>query len=264
MTLSRLTACALATLCIGSVQSHAQDVADWSGFYASVFGGYALDTEASSGTTLGPSDLPLGGAASVTIERSSGRINGPFGGIAGGYNYQHDRLVMGIEASAGLGGFGKANAYGVQLEYINGANTANIVSDQRSAFDINWYTSLQGRLGLAHEKWLFFLKGGAVVADISVAGTAQFTSVDPAGIVLGNVSDVGTSAFSQVLVGPAFGFGTEVMMAENVSISAEYSYVGLPDVTAPATGIYGPMLGTVATTFSGGMHQLKAGVSYHF
>lgn len=240
----------------------AQEVLDWSGFYASVYGGYAIDTEASTSTVNGPF---VSGMLSGTESTSTGRVSGLFGGIAGGYNYQHDRMVMGIEGSAGLGDFGKSNGRAFDLSLFDGVNTATLVLDQRAALDINWYTSLQGKLGFAHENWLFFLKGGAVVADASVAAASQLTMRDPGGIVLGDIDDSGSSTFSQILVGPAFGFGAEVMVADHISVSAEYSYFGLPDVNAPAAvGMAGGLLGMVSTNFTGGMHQLKAGVSYHF
>lgn len=246
----------------------AQSAVDWSGFYASVFGGYALDREAATGSSTGPGSLDLGGAVFTgTMSEADDRISGLFGGIAGGYNYQHDRLVFGIEASAGLGGFSKSSESTMDLSFVQGADTAEVYFDQRSVFDINWYTSLQGKVGLAHENWLFFLKGGAVLADASVTGTSQLTVSDPAGIAVGgNIDLPGASHVSQIVMGPAFGFGAEVMLADNVSASAEYSYVGLPQVTAPApAGMFGGLFGAGGSpAFSAGMHQVKAGVSYHF
>ena len=245
----------------------AQDVVDWSGFYASVFGGYAVDREAAESSSVGPASLDaLGIILNGSQSNSSGRINGLFGGVAGGYNYQHDRLVMGVEASGGLGNFSKTDNFNVDLSADLGGNLIDVYFDQTSVYDINWYTSLQGKLGLAHENWLFFLKGGAVIADVSVASTLDLLVEDPGGVLGGGpvpLAVPGNSTFSQVVVGPAFGFGAEVMMAENISLSAEYSYVGLPNVTAPAPGgILGGLLGD--TTFTGGNHQIKAGVSYHF
>lgn len=262
-----LTATIIAGLLTGGAQ--AQDALDWTGFYAGVFGGYALDSNPASGSSIGPASLDFGGGDVLTgsFAQSSERTDGLFGGAAVGYNYQHNALVLGVEASAGLGDLGKSNSSNLSLSFDDGVNTANIDSRENSVFDINWYTSLQARIGLAHENWLFFLKGGIVVADASVASTSRLTLADPGGVIgLPNLDLPGASNYSEVLMGPAFGFGAEVMIAQNISLAAEYSYLGLPDVEAPAAGIgLGGLLGgSSGTTFVGGIHQIKAGVNYHF
>lgn len=259
---------AIAGVVLGGGQASAQEAVDWTGFYAGVFGGYALDGNAASGTSTGPATFDLGGTMlSGSLSNSTGRTNGIFGGAAAGYNYQHNALVLGIEASAGLGSLGKSTSSNLAVSVTQAGNTADLKSTEDSVFDINWYTSLQGRVGIAHENWLFFLKGGVVIADASVASTSRVTLDDPAGVFgIGAIDLPGSSFHNEVLVGPAFGLGAEVMVAENVSLSAEYSYVGLPDVTAPPAGLFGGFLGLGGgpTTFPGGTHQLKAGVSYHF
>lgn len=253
-------------------QAQAQEPLDWTGFYAGVFGGYALDSNAASGSSIGPVSLDIGGdVLAGSLGQSTGRTDGLFGGATVGFNYQHNALVIGVEGSAGIGDLGKSNSSDLHLTFDDGVNVANIDSTDSSVFDINWYTSLQGRLGLAHENWLFFLKGGIVVADASVASTSRLTLADPGGAIgFPNIDLPGASSYSEVLVGPAFAFGAEVMVAQNISLSAEYSYVGLPDVEAPAAGLglgLGGLLGGGGgggTTFAGGIHQVKAGVNYHF
>lgn len=59
------------------------------------------------------------------------------------------------------------------------------------------------------------------------------------------------------------------MLTSNISLGAEYSYVGLPDVTIPqASGIGGDLLGIgggsdpIEVTSS--IHVLKGTLKYHF
>lgn len=248
-----------------SLPAQGQEITDWSGFYAGIFGGYALDREASSGSTIGPAVLDLGGdILSGNLVTGNGRINGVFGGAAAGYTYQHDQLVMGLELGAGLGDFGKANSTIAALSIDDGANIATIDYSDVTQFNVNWYSTLQGRLGYAQDNWMVYLKGGAAIADASATNTSRIVLSDPGGILgLPDLDLPSSGSSSQVLVGPAFGFGIEAMMTDTVSVSAEYSYIGLPSMTAPGS-LLGGLLGGGGSAFKAEMHQIKAGVNYHF
>ncbi|WP_046140823.1 outer membrane protein [Devosia epidermidihirudinis] len=245
----------------------AQENTDWSGFYAGIFGGYGLDSDGSSGSSIGPASITIGGTAlDGSLASSTGRIDGVFGGATAGYNYQHNNLVFGVEGNVGLGQLGKTNSSDLSASFTDAGNTVSLNSTERTEYDINWYSSLVGRLGLAHGNWLFTLKGGIVLADASIEATSRLTIEDPNNVIgiQPGIDLPGSSNASQVLVGTTFGFGAETMIADNVSIGAEYAYVALPDLSAPAPGVGGLLGGGGGSTFGAGIHQIKASLNYHF
>jgi outer membrane immunogenic protein len=76
------------------------------------------------------------------------------GWLAGGYagfNWQLNSLVLGVE--------GDVNATG-----IDGSTTADGI---KFSSDIDAVASVRGRLGLAADRWLFFVTGGWAWADVN-------------------------------------------------------------------------------------------------
>lgn len=258
---------------VATTAAQAQDAFNWTGFYAGVLGGYSLDDSKGTGSSIGPANADLGGTVlSGSLSEEIGRSNGLFVGAVAGYNYQIDMMVLGAEAGLSVGGFGKTNASGLNLSFTDGADTVSLSSADEAKYDVNWYTTLQGRMGLAFDNWLFFVKGGLAVADVSVNATSQLAVSDPGNVIIGDVNLPGASHANSIEVGPAFGFGAETMITDTLSLSGEYGYVGLPGLTAPSAGLLGGLLGGGApapgaaggTAFTGGFHTIKFGANFHF
>lgn len=270
MRLGRFAGASAIALTMMSTAAWAQDATDWNGFYAGIYGGYGVDVNGSATSSVGPATLDLGGGnvLSGNLATETGRINGIHGGVVGGYNYQRDRLVLGLEGGFGLGAFGKTNSTVAALSMTDGVNTATIDYTDSTSFNIDWLTTLQGRMGFTQDNWLFYLKGGVVMANASVSSDSRLTIADPGGLIgLPNIDLPSSSTASQLLIGPAFGFGVETMVTEAVSISAEYSFIGLPALEAPAGGLglgLGGLFGGGGGSHDAAMHQIKAGINYHF
>jgi outer membrane immunogenic protein len=129
---------------------------------------------------------------------------GGFGGGQIGYNWQRDRFVFGVE-----GDFQGADISGTAFDQFG--DTA------RS--DVNWFSTVRGRLGFASGTWLVYGTGGVAFADID--NRIHFTG--------GSVSrDSGTQT------GYAVGGGAEWAFAPNWSAKAEYLYLGFGDDTLPS------------------------------
>ena len=231
---------------------------DWNGFYAGVFGGYALDRQAAGGGSYGPLDQ---GSQSIELSGASTRINAPFGGIQAGYNYQHGIVVVGGEFDLGMGGLSKS-ATG-HLGVVNNdpldPGTFDIMT--KATYSIGPIATLRGRIGLeVPEGIIFYLTGGIAVAERTTTSDTDGTST------LG-LASYGSGSFSskssQIVYGPVFGGGVEAMVTDHVSLAAEYSYVNLPDADNTADVLSG-YLNTTSEPFAGGFHQLKASVRYHF
>ena len=261
------------SLAVATTAAQAQDASNWTGFYAGVLGGYSLDDGKGTGSSMGPASANLGGdVLSGSFSQSVGRSNGLLVGAVAGYNHQVDMLVLGAEAGLTIGGFGKTNASDINLSFTDGVDTLGLLSADEAKYDVNWYTTLQGRVGLTFDNWLFFIKGGVAVADVSVNATSQFTISDPGNVAIGDVSLPGASHANSIQMGPAFGFGAETMITDKISLSGEYGYVGLPGLTAPSASLLGGILGGGApapgtaggTSFTGGFHTVKLGANFHF
>lgn len=262
-----------ALLLVGAGAAAAQEVADWSGFYASVHAGYALDREEARDEFQA---IPLqafggGNVASGFMSGGQTRIDGLLGGVSAGYNAQINQFVLGLDGSINAGGLSKSSPGTINLSVTDGVDTATLDITGLNRTDIDWYTSLTGSFGVAFEQdWLVSIKGGIALANISSQSTvtSSLSTSNPAYTPLPptvppGVSQYGVSS-SQILIGPTFGVGVEKMLAANFSVGAEYVYVALPTADVPAAA--NPLTGGGAATSAVdlGFHTLKASVKYHF
>lgn len=250
----------------------AQEVTDWSGFYASVHAGYALDPARAASTTDVLPAPPLGVlAGTITATGANTRIDGILGGLGAGYTFQHNQFVLGVDGTISAGGLGKSHSVRTDAILRNGADFVSVESLGRMDYAVDWYTALTAKFGVAFDDgWMGYVRGGLAVANVSVAGRA--TSVlDGSSPVLVNalvgvppLSEAASSSSEQLMMGPTFGLGVDKMVMQNVSLGVSYDYVSLPDVVT--TGLYTPVIGNGIgpRTFAGGFHTLKASVKYHF
>jgi outer membrane immunogenic protein len=123
--------------------------------------------------------------------------DGGFGGGQIGYNWQRDRFVFGVEGD-------------FQASDIN-AKSFGSFGDAKS--DVNWFSTMRGRVGFANGPFLIYGTGGVAFADIS------------------NRLDTGLEVFkdSGTQTGYAVGGGLEWAFARNWSAKAEYLYLGFGD-----------------------------------
>ncbi len=127
--------------------------------------------------------------------------SGGFGGAQLGYNWQRDRIVFGIE-----GDFQGADISGRAYDFDG--DTAHS--------DVNWFSTVRGRLGFASGPLLIYGTGGVAFADVDTH--IHFVNGSSA-------RDSGTQT------GYAAGGGVEWAFAPNWSAKAEYLYIGLGDDT---------------------------------
>lgn len=126
---------------------------------------------------------------------------GGFGGGQIGYNWQRDRIVFGLE-----GDFQGADISG---------RAYNPFDDASAHSNVNWFSTVRGRLGFASGPFLLYGTAGLAVADFDT-----------------NVHFFGSDAHyrdSNTDVGYAAGGGIEWAFAPNWSMKAEYLYLGFGD-----------------------------------
>jgi outer membrane immunogenic protein len=152
------------------------------------------------------------GDTSITGDFGSGTIgtNGWNAAILAGYNWQVDRLVLGVEADLGTGSFGGSASNGID----------------RYGIDFNAFGSLRGRLG--------FLLTPSLMA-YATAGYAWAHT---------DVSRDTVASSSHFLNGYQLGFGSELMMTPKSTLRLEYLYTDLGDRTLA----HGAQVNTFDTT----------------
>jgi outer membrane immunogenic protein len=146
-----------------------------------VQGGFVWgDTEARSG--------PLAGFDQAYAYDTDGWL----GGVHAGFNWQANRLVIGLETDLEL-----ADVSGSGVDTLGSAHTT----------DIDWLGSLRARFGIAADRTLFYLTGGLAYGDVAIAGPGY--------------------SYSSTRTGWTLGGGIEHAFAPNTTARLEYRYTDL-------------------------------------
>jgi outer membrane immunogenic protein len=195
---------------------------DWSGPYVGVFGAAVAVDGSYDGICTGT----CGPASLVDLEHSG---IGYAAGILGGYNYQMDALVFGIEGDWAFGGTVATN------------DEFQVDTD----LSFNNIATLRARLGWAMDNTLFYVTGGAAMVDMEFGAVMSSTESD-----------------SQWAYGWTAGAGMEHAFSDNISGRIEYLYVGLPDTDFSMTDA-APTTLDAAQSFND-IHMVRAGLTYNF
>jgi len=193
----------------------------WTGFYVGGQVGYGSSRVSGVGCA----------APGLACTPFSNTRGGLVGGLHAGYNWQINSFVLGLEADVELNG-----ARGSVLD------GAGFYERHRT----NWQASLRARAGVAVDRALFYITGGAAFTS----NTYSF-----------GVAPVTTPAFhiySKSQIGWTLGAGIEYAFTPNWTARAEYRYANFGRTTdfAPAVNSFGShKLDT---------HTVRLGVSYLF
>lgn len=154
----------------------------WDGFYAGIHGEY------------------LWGEPVVTgiLQTDSEDFDGLAGGLTGGYNHVFDQFLLGVEAD-------------IALSEADG--TASYFTSEGVNADLDWLSTVRGRLGFVHEDLLFFVTGGLAMGGLEadVFGSSPGYNLD------------------KTAMGYAVGGGAEWALSERMTVKAEYLYVDLAE-----------------------------------
>ena len=186
----------------------------WTGFYLGGHLGYGW----------GDSSASAVGTGGGFVVHPSGWM----GGIQGGYNWQAETLVLGVEVDLGVLGADDTQRTGTAF-----VNT-----------EYGGYGTLAGRLGLLQDRWLFYLKGGFAFANIDTEASATGVPAD-------------TALLNDTQAGYAIGGGAEYAFHPNWSMKVEYLYMDFGEDESTSFG---------GTTFDhdNDIHTLKVGLNYRF
>lgn len=216
----------------------------WTGFYAGISGGHGWGTMRQGWTTSYYSGLGV----YEGDEGDSRRANGWLIGGTVGYNYQINRMVLGLEADFSFTGM-KSNASSLDTNVWQPGDRV----DQRWSNGISWLSTIRARIGFTFDRFLVYATGGLAIAK----GTdrTEVTYDDGAGRTANVVS-----RDSKTHVGWALGAGVEAAITPQITAKLEYLHVDL------GSQIYRSDLRAILNYANAKMTAdiVRAGINYRF
>ncbi len=204
----------------------------WTGPYVGAHvGGAVAGTTSLSGTTV----------TGIPVNASFNR-DGVFGGLHLGYNIQAGAFVLGLQAEYNFAG-------------ITGSTVGGLGLGSQASSALRQFGSVDGRVGLAFNRWLVYAIGGFAYAD-----QRHSITFNPA--ALNSLSrDYGGNEY-----GWDVGGGVEYALTNNWTARVEYRYYnwGSKGFTDPLlnNGLGVQVVPFHSTTET--MHTIRAGLTYKF
>ena len=217
-------------------------VYNWSGCY---LGGYVGGGWAQNSATARDRD-----GYNAVGDTWAYNLNSSFiGGGTLGCNYQTGQFVFGLE---GEGGYMKLT--GSALDPLSPFLPLDTTSSTTVG---NWYALATGRAGIAWDRTLFYVKGGA--AFVNVSSSVVDPILQP---VVGNT--ITATSGNNTKVTWTIGGGIEYALSDAWSLKGEYMYIGLntTDLACGTAAVGGGRFCWQETT--PGIHTAKFGINYHF
>jgi outer membrane immunogenic protein len=247
---------------------------DWTGFYVGVNAGGAWSPNSSDpyNGLVWPAFAVLPPQAPIitifpgqfgTLAGTGGNSSGFIGGGQIGYNWQVKQFVLGVEAD-GVGTDLHGSSASATRSF--GPPIIPITVNQTVTVDfghIDWMATFRGRAGIAIDRALFYVTGGAAVAGI---GATTTTVVNGPGIGLpaGTFSSAGSGSTTRW--GWTAGAGIEWAFNRNWSVAGEYRHsdFGSRGVTFMIPDGLGNVLATGASSSRLTVDQATARLNYRF
>lgn len=196
-----LAAAAAVAATVPGAAAPASGTYNWSGFYVGgVASGGMFTVEQEDYWCWGACDAP-------TLQDWDASI-----GVQGGFNMQNGNFVYGIVADWSTG-----------FEQDTTATWSGGGEGWNYSAEWNSYGTIRGRAGLAVSDVLVFGTAGIAIVDVDYSAT----ELDGLGTPCSSLS-IDCAAVSETEVGFAAGFGLGYPVADNMHLTFEYLYVGLP------------------------------------
>jgi outer membrane immunogenic protein len=217
---------------------------DWSGGYLGAHLGYAW------GEADFKDDTYNGGVDPFPVVNWDADADGALLGLQAGYNWQHGRLVWGVE-----GEIGYLDIDDSKLQ--PGIDPFGDPYDASGTVDGDWYAGLSVRVGYAFERALLYAKVGGVYTRTKLGFVDQCITA-PCGPGL-------VDASQRVGWGYQLGAGLEYALAESWTVKAEYAYMdfGSTTISGTAEGV-GFEGNSVRVDSDLVLHAFKVGMNYRF
>lgn len=213
----------------------------WQGFYVGGQAGYgsadmnfAGSNNALIGRALGPNNILLDVAQSVS--GASGKVNlhqTTFGGFAG-YNGQWDDVVLGVEANYMHGNFNGASTVApVPLTYVTPFSDGlyhTVGLNSSRSISITDMGTIRARAGYAIGSFLPYVFGGFALGNANISSNVTITDRSAATFAASPGAPLTTYTATdgisgKMLYGYTAGVGTEAMLFGGLFARAEWEYI---------------------------------------
>lgn len=229
---------------VAPVYVKAPTAANWSGLYVGGNAGYGVGHE--TGNEILPFSV-MGFSGDFTKQSFSLAPAGPAAGLQAGYNWQSGNWVAGLE------GDWDWTHQTDSISISGGTPASNANKDGLTiAPTMQWLATLRGRLGYAHDTWLWYVTSGGAWAGLA---EADALSLNPNTV---------PANFTHTLSGWTAGAGVEKNLGGHWSAKLEYLYVDLGHVTDAITITSAPITATDTISQRVADQLIRAGVNYKF
>ena len=220
-------------------------VYNWTGFYVGgqVGGAWASTTQ----TNIDATSAFLAG----TVLNST-TPSGFLGGVYGGYNYQFNQMLVGIDGDYSWLSMSGGGATDFSNTGVAGGRTVT------QSTKVTWLATVTGRLGyVINNDWMVFGKGGWAWAHWE----GSSTTINSTTLA---VTSNGTTASTRD--GWTLGTGAEWAFAAHWSAKLEYDYIHFNTANYNGTDVAVPSgaITTPARSATSYMNIVKVGVAYRF
>jgi len=213
-------------------------VYDWTGFYVGGNIGYSWGEWDS--TNVG-SVFTFPGTPTAFSSTASPNVNGVFGGVQAGYNWQFNpHWLVGVEGDFEWSGEKASDPATASASTLAGITTGvcdahppctlTVTGSTTNDWNLPWFATLRGRLGyVADQTWLFYGTGGLAIGEMEFASSlsATATVTNAIGVTFPGFPVTATTGASQSVtrVGFVVGGGIEKMLSQNWTAKIEYQYL---------------------------------------
>ncbi|NJO32460.1 MAG: porin family protein [Rhodospirillales bacterium] len=243
-----------ALACLTSTTADAQHRADpfrWTGFYAGVNAGVALDQARFDHRATGDF-LPFPPASANLAALGSGEFD-PEGGIAGGqigYNWQRGHWVAGVEADIQWRG----GSYSESSSTSPAVYFPGLTASFQTSMSSNVLSTLRLRTGITVHDMLFYVTGGLAISQFEFSQTVNF----------GPFPEAATGSVKDTKFGWTIGAGGEFALTRNWALKAEYLFVQFDNLNVELFNPTSPTFTHEVRVDDLQTHVLRLGLNYTF
>lgn len=215
----------------------------WNGFY--------IGSETGWGWSKATWTSDFNCAVGALCDSISRNMDGWVAGVQGGYRWQFNSFVVGIEASIAAADIKGTQSGQACTTGVGGCPAFGNTPSYQTRVSGQGTATLQG--GYTFDKSLVYVKGGwaganVVRNDTAFIGATKFTT--------GDLSQHVTNGYT-------VGVGWEYALTQNVSFAVEYDYLHLP-VTALTTNAILGAFSTTQTAVTLNVHEVMFRTNYRF
>jgi outer membrane immunogenic protein len=218
---------------------------DWTGLHAGIGGGYGFNADDPSYSYRNvPSFVVPLLPTSIDLSGDGALIGGNVG-----FDRQMDWLVLGVEGDFSWTDFGGNSSFLLtKIAAIGGP-----LEKFSTSYNVDWFSTIRGRAGVAFDRFLVYGTGGLALADVSLHSSV---TLEPpfTGFFVG--SEDGTK------VGWTAGGGAALALTDHITMKAETLYYDLGQASLSARAPNNPSSQRVEQDVAGVIVQ--GGINYKF